>query len=416
MYLSAAAQRDALLTLTKLGDRLESLRMRVIGVVGAPGGVAEDDGAKSVANWLDAHARTGFAAGSAAEKLGEALSTRWWVVAAGLEDGRVNLPQARVIVKALDALVIDPLPDEQVSPEVLARVEAHLVDAAARFNPRQLEALGVKILSVVAPETCDDRERKLLERAEKRAKAATRLTFHKRGDGSTDVHARVPDHVAGRLKTYLQAWTSPKQDDGKDTGAATGLGAFAHLDPVTGKRLPQERLLGMAFCSFLEAADPTRIPAHGGAATRVLITIDFEDLRDQLGHGTVLSNGEDLTQVSPHEIRRLACQADLIPVVLDGKSVPLDWGSASRFFKPHQRDAKMLTHQTCQTKGCSVPAQWCEGHHGGDNPWAHGGKTNLDQLRLLCPWHHHRAHDPDYETQWLLGEQVTFTRRQRRRG
>src|SRR5690606_36079560 len=123
--------------------------------------------------------------------------------------------------------------------------EAHLVEAAERFNPKQLEALGEKILTVVAPETCDDREHRLLEREEKRAKAATKLTFNRRGDGSTDVHGRVPDHVAGRLKTYLEAWTSPKQDDGRQTGAATSLGAFAQTDPVTGRRLPQERLLGM---------------------------------------------------------------------------------------------------------------------------------------------------------------------------
>ncbi|WP_162599951.1 HNH endonuclease signature motif containing protein [Nocardioides solisilvae] len=411
MYLSAQAQREALLNLTRAVDGVESLRMRVMGAVGAPGGVAETDGARSVAGWLDARARTGYAAGRAAEKLGEALASRWHLVAEGLVSGAVNLPQARVIVKALDNLVVDPLPGEEVPAEVLARAEAHLVAECAKFNPHQLETLGAKILQTVAPDTCEEHERKLLERAERRANAATRLTIRKRGDGSTDIHGRVPDHAAARLKTILEAWTSPKQDDGKAAGAATSLGSFNHIDPATGERLPQERLQGLAFCAFLEAADPARIPAHGGAATKILVTIDYEKLRDQLGTGWILTNGEDLTEVTAHTVRRMACQAEIIPVVLDSDGVPLAMGRTSRFFKIWQRDAHMLTHQTCQTVGCSVPAQWCEAHHGGENPWVGGGNTDLDELVLLCPFHHHKAHDPGYTTHKHANGDVRFHRR-----
>ncbi|WP_110180767.1 HNH endonuclease signature motif containing protein [Nocardioides solisilvae] len=441
MYLSAAAQREALLGLTRLVDGVESLRMRVMQTVGAPGGVAATDGARSVAGWLDARARTGYGAGRSAERLGEALASRWRLVAAGLEAGAVNLPQARVIVKALDNLVVDPLPGEEVPAEVLARAEAHLVEQAARFNPKQLETLGAKILQTVAPETCEEHERKLLERAERRANAATRLTIRRRGDGASTLSGTIPDHAAARLKTYLQAWTSPKQDDGKTTGAATSLGAFAHLDPATGERLPQERLLGLAFCAFLEAADPARIPAHGGGATKVLVTINYEDLLDKLAHGHcpcttegkgkgqgkgkgsgkgrgrgkrsgwILTNGEDLTEVTAHNVHRMACQAEIIPVVLDGDGVPLAMGRKSRFFQTWQREAHMLRHHTCQTVGCSIPAQWCEAHHGGPNPWAGGGNTDLNELVLLCPFHHHKAHDPGYASEKHAGGDVRYHRR-----
>ncbi len=396
-FLSEGEQREVLLGLSRQVDQLERLRMRVLGILGAPGGVAQGDGAKSAATWVAGRTRCGYGSARAAEKLAEALDSRWRLVGAGLEDGSVNLPQARVIVKALEALVIDPLPGEEVPDDVLARAEAHLVECAGVFTPAQLEALGAKILAVVAPATCEEHERKVLERAERRANAATRLTFRKRGDGATDVAARIPDQMAARLKTYLEAWTSPKQDDGKDTGAATGLGAFPHRDPATGLRLPQERLHGQAFCAFLEAADPSRVPAHGGSATRVLVTMSLEALRSGLGTGSILSNGEDVTTLSAGQVRRLACQAQIIPVVLGAKSQVLDQGRASRFFTDSQRTAKTLTQRVCGAEGCSVPSTWCEAHHGRD-PWGHGGNTDLDDLLFLCPWHHQRAHDPAFTT------------------
>ena len=41
-----------------------------------------------------------------------------------------------------------------------------------------------------------------------------------------------------------------------------------------------------------------------------------------------------------------------------------------------------------------MPAAFCEAHH--PNPWSQGGETNLDDGRLLCPFHHQRAHDPGW--------------------
>src|SRR5690606_13260710 len=75
MYLSAAAHRQALIDLTRLGDRIESLRMRVINTATAPGGIIETDGAKTAAAWLNTHTRSGYRTARAAEKLADALTT-----------------------------------------------------------------------------------------------------------------------------------------------------------------------------------------------------------------------------------------------------------------------------------------------------------------------------------------------------
>ena len=47
-------------------------------------------------------------------------------------------------------------------------------------------------------------------------------------------------------------------------------------------------------------------------------------------------------------------------------------------------------------KDCETPPGLCHAHH--DTPWSHGGRTNVDTGRLLCPHHHRRIHDPHYET------------------
>jgi len=55
-----------------------------------------------------------------------------------------------------------------------------------------------------------------------------------------------------------------------------------------------------------------------------------------------------------------------------------------------------LVYPECTTTGCTIPAAWCEAHH--KIPWSSGGRTRLADGTLLCPFHHHRAHDPA----WLV--------------
>ena len=70
-----------------------------------------------------------------------------------------------------------------------------------------------------------------------------------------------------------------------------------------------------------------------------------------------------------------------------------------------------LRDQECTTEvGCSMPAEFCEAHH--EVAWAQGGKTDLDDGKLLCPFHHHRAHHPGWITHHHPNGTTTFTRRQ----
>jgi hypothetical protein len=164
--------------------------------------------------------------------------------------------------------------------------------------------------------------------------------------------------------------------------------------------------MGQAFAAFLEAADPTRLPLHGGDATTVLVTIDLETLQSQLA-GVGLVGDEP---VSAAQARRLACGAQIIPVVLGGKSEVLDLGRSRRLFSPAQRKAMAVRDRRCRAERCEIPAAWCEAHHA-THPWTSGGRTDLDDGVLLCSWHHHRAHDPTYDTRRLPNGDVRYRRR-----
>jgi hypothetical protein len=169
--------------------------------------------------------------------------------------------------------------------------------------------------------------------------------------------------------------------------------------------LPHEVLLGRALCALLEALPAKALPTHGGGATTVVVTIDFDRLKEKVG-AAELSTGD---VVSASEAMRLACNADLVPLVLGGKAQPLHLGRARRLFSKEQRLAMGIRDGHCRARGCDLPAAWCEAHH--KRAWCRGGKTDLDDGVLLCPWHHHRAHDPAFDTEYLLNGDVRFARR-----
>ena len=106
------------------------------------------------------------------------------------------------------------------------------------------------------------------------------------------------------------------------------------------------------------------------------------------------------------DIRRVACNADLIPVVFGGDSQPLDVGRSRRLFTAAQRVALNARDKGCVFPGCTTPLAFCEAHH--INPWSRGGETNLSNGVLLCSYHHHYIHTGTWEiaiidnTPWLI--------------
>ncbi len=381
VFMDPAQKRWALLELTRVQAQLAGLRVRLLA---ASDDVALVEGARDIAALVTQHTRTDAVTNRHELALGQALDRRWMQLGAALGQGEVNLAQASVIGHALDEL-----PAEKVSAEELARAEAYLVAKAAEFGPRELRILGRRILDIVAPEIGEQHEAEQLAAEERRAERRTSLSSKRLGDGTSRIVINVPDGVATRLHTYLEAFTSPR-----------------HLNGGEGDRIPLGRKRGQAFCSLLEVIDPRRLPVHGGDATTVIVTIALEELRKDLGTGEL----GPADQLTAGEVRRLACTAKIIPAVLDGRSEVLDLGRSSRLFRPAQRKAMIIRDRECRAEGCTIPAAWCEAHHGG-TPWAQGGRTDLEDGVLLCSWHHHRAHDDTFDSRRMPNGKVRFSRR-----
>jgi hypothetical protein len=368
--------------------RLEGLRLDLLA---ASSDVATDAGARSAGVWLAGESRAEAASGVRDQRLADALG-RWPGVLTALRDGLVNPPQATVIVLALEALPPD------LDPGLAAKACAQLLSDAGHFAPRELRVLGRRVLEVVAPDEAEAQEAALLAAEEQRARAETRVSFRPRGDGVTELFARLPDHVADRLRVYLDSFAAPRRRhlDPDSTGAVLG--------DVGSLSLPRCR--GEAFCALLEHIPAAGLPMHGGTATSVVVTLDFESLCASVGAAELSTGG----RISAGEARRLACTAGVLPAVLGAAGEVLDLGRSRRLFSPAQRKALGIRDRRCRAEGCDIPAAWCEAHHAA-RPWAAGGRTDLADGVLLCSFHHHRTHDPTWDASRLPNGDVRYARR-----
>ncbi|QIK74234.1 HNH endonuclease signature motif containing protein [Nocardioides piscis] len=384
LWLSPDEKAESLRALMRLETRIAATRLRLLAVAGD---VAEKSGARDIGTWLQHAARVDRGMARRTMALAQALDQRWSVVAAAHRAGEVSTEQADTIARALDAL-----PDD-VGVEVLARAEQVLVGHASTYAPRALRVLGRRILDVVAPEVGEDHERRQLEEEERRARQTTRLTTQSHGDGTATIRIRMPEASVDRLTTYLHAITNPRRPDGSP----------GHTDAM--REVPYATRLGHAFCALLEQLDPAALPAHGGTATTVLVTIPLEELLSGLGVATTGSDG----RITAGQARRLACTAKIVPVVLGAKSQILDLGRAQRLFTAAQRRALAFRDKRCRAVGCDIPADWAEAHH--LHAWSRGGATDLSNAVLLCSHHHHLAHDDRYLHDRLPNGDLRFHRR-----
>jgi hypothetical protein len=204
-----------------------------------------------------------------------------------------------------------------------------------------------------------------------------------RGDGSTDIHARISDHIANRLRGYLDAFTAPRRrhlhSDGEST-VETPFGCLTPAETDEFAQLPLARQRGEAFAALLGNIPTTSLPRHGGTATSVTVTLNYETLvLDVDSAGFASTSAGD--RVTAGTARRLACQAGIIPVVLGGESEILDVGRTRRLVTGAIRKALNLRDEGCTTVGCTMPAAFCEAHH--VVPWSRGGMTSLADCKLL---------------------------------
>lgn len=205
-------------------------------------------------------------------------------------------------------------------------------------------------------------------------------------DGELDIEAgAVLSNALGAVSDELYR---------SEIGSRDGQGS------VTASQRRADALVELARRAM--AADPERsvIPKP-----LIMAIVDLNTLEGRAGRTCELDGAGTIT---PDAARRLACDAGICRVIIDGSSNVLDLGTTTPTPSAAQRRALRLRDNGCVAPGCDRPPGWCEAHH--IQHRQHGGPTNLDNLCLLCPRHHHLHHAGRLGIARAPNGTLTFTR------
>lgn len=328
---------------------------------------ARGQGASSLAAWLRDRLRMSGKSARDMVALSRLLDTRPMIRAA-VADGSCSAEHALVIDAALAQL-----PDD-VDAAVADEAELVLLDQASEFDPDALRKLGRRVLDHVAPEIAEDALRRLLERTEARARQSRAFTVSTGRDGRCQLSGWLDIEAAAIVKAAIEPFSRPTcGDDGPDMRSSEQRRADA--------------LTEVCRLSLASGA----LPDVGGQRPQIAMTVEFDVLRRELGVAT-LDTGELL---SAAVVRRLACDAQIIPAVLGGDGAVLDVGRARRLFTGALRRALVLRDGGCAFPSCDRPPGWADAHH--IVSWVDGGLTSLDNGVLLCGLHHRFIHASDWQ-------------------
>jgi hypothetical protein len=293
--------------------------------------------------------------------------------AAALRAGELGAEHVTTITRTLTGL------PACVTPEHRRHAEDVLVQAASTMDATTLAKLGVQVRARLDQDGTPPRDVVL-------ADPINELRFVTKPNGRTAFRGELDPEASAVLHTVLSPLAKPRPstDEGPDPRTA----AERHGDALV-------EILRLA-------ADNAELPSEAGEKPHVLVTIPVQNLRD--GLGTAMLDGAGLLDAA--SARRIACDCKLIPVVLGANSEPLDIGRASYTVSTAQRRALIVRDDGCAFPGCTRPHRWCHGHH--VRHWADGGPTDLNNLVLLCGYHHRLIHHSDWDCAIVDGRPVFY--------
>ncbi len=330
-------------------DRLEAQFARLV-YAGHQRGIGNVDGSPSTAAWL--RRRTGMREGDAraaieAGEVCEVLPT----TAQAWRDGEITAGAARTIigarVKGHDAK--------------LRAVEPVLLDMARDGATRELQRTCAHFRQCAQADGTEPRDH-------------DGLTICTTYAGRTILNGNLSSSAAETVVTALHALTDPPTDDDRRTPARRRADALV-------------RMAELALGALRGAGPDGPVRARPSAS----VVMDWETLtRDALGR----MDGEFTGILHRSDVERLLCDSVVTRVVTGPRGLPIDVGRARRTIPTPTRQALVVRDQGCRYPGCGRPPGWCDAHH--VVHWRQGGRTDLENLVLLCDHHHHVVHQPGW--------------------
>ncbi|NKR93940.1 DUF222 domain-containing protein [Rhodococcus hoagii] len=358
-------------------EQLEALRAATVAEIDERAVSFDTLGFRSVKQWLAANTLLEVPAAARILALGRMLS-RQPEIADAFNSGDISAEHAALIGKFCET------PPRGMPNEALGSCRKVLLDAAS--GPTA---------TTTTVRTCISRLERIFESDELPPSEDTeRNEFHasKTLNGRVSVKGDLDAVTGEMLLTALSALTKPRNpvDDPAEklTPARQRADAFAEI-----------------LRRYLDSGDA---PVEGGERPHLSLHVNASDLaRSESAHewthpneGSDLFGDKDIARM-PHmgplsiaTARRLACDCHLTPIVMED-GVPLNLGRTSRTVSKKQRRALIARDHGCAFPGCGTPPAHCEGHH--VKHWADGGPTDLDNLVLLCRYHHQLLHHSHWD-------------------
>ncbi|MCY0905483.1 DUF222 domain-containing protein [Arthrobacter sp. H14-L1] len=306
-------------------------------------------------------------------------------------DGAVSQETMNMAVRALNTVRV------KATPEQMAGMETALAARARITDPDTLAR--------------DARERELQIDQQAGEPTAEEIAIRQgvhdhgmyRGLHHLEIFATQPQYEV--LLTTMNTGTNPRTQSLEQRAMDQRTRPQKLLDALTGA------------CGI--ALRGGELPETGGNRPQVLVTVDYQELFDKLVFGRRAGQFMFSGAVSAENVRELACNADLIPVVLGGAGEVLEQGRARRLHTRAQRLALIARDKGCSRPGCTMPAAWCECHH--VKFWENNGVTNVRNGALVCTYDHHLLHEDFWKIlmkqgipYWLAPPEIDPSRTPRR--
>jgi hypothetical protein len=143
----------------------------------------------------------------------------------------------------------------------------------------------------------------------------------------------------------------------------------------------------------------------GGEPATVVIHAEAETVAGaERKDGPWLAETEKGARLSSETVRRLACDGR-IEWVLESHGRPVGIGRRGRQVPGALGRALRHRDGGCRFPGCERK-RWLHAHH--LVQWARGGRTDLDNLVLLCGFHHRLLHEGGWRTTGHPGRDLRF--------
>jgi hypothetical protein len=311
-------------------------------------------------------------------------------VLAAIADGSVCETKALAIVDGLRLI----RRIGTVTVEEVEQGEEFLLDWAPRLTRKHLAVAAAKIADVLDPD-----RGKQLDQDEKLAHSLREVAITP--DVATDgamyrISGRLTKESASLLMTALDAVM--RNDSENDEESA--------LPRSARRTLPQRRADALATLVRL-AVDHDDMPLRRGEPVQALITVPMQTLERRTADAGLIDAAtgqragylpgltEHGDRLAPSTLRRLACDAKLVPAVLGSRGQPLDLGREVRLATATIYRALAVEFGGCCGIGCTAPPSQTTAHH--LDHWADDGPTSLANSAPLCGHEHWLVHEGGWD-------------------